>query len=123
MTAEIQIQITLFTLNVTYFTSPYVKIVLVLSTPGMLLSTKRNFGLQVNLAFLSSTTLVVMLAVRMTRLAASETEQEKQTLVFIMFKEYGFGYLVLGYLIHYWGLIARALVLCNNDRGTHHFQA
>ena len=42
---------------------------------------ERNLGLQVNLAFLSSTTLVEMLAVWMRRWAAAETGGEKHTLV------------------------------------------
>ena len=57
------------------------KTVLFLSTSGIVCSTKRNLGLHVNLAFLSSTTLVEMLAVWMRRWAAAETGEEKQTLV------------------------------------------
>ncbi len=57
------------------------KTVLFLSTFGIDCSTKMNLGLHVNLAFLSSTTLVQMLAVWMRRWARAETEEENQTLV------------------------------------------
>ena len=63
-----------------FLTSSYVKTVLFLSTLGRVRSTRRNLGLQVNLAFLSVTTFVEMFAVWMSRWAAAETEKERPTL-------------------------------------------
>ena len=64
-------------LNLKSLTSSYVKTSLFLSVSGMVLSTARNLGLQVNLAFLSVTTWVEMLAVWIRRWVA-DTETTRQ---------------------------------------------
>ena len=57
-------------------TSSYVKTSLFLSVSGIVLSTARNLGLQVNLAFLSVTTWVEMLAVWIRRWVADTATRQ-----------------------------------------------